>query len=147
MTVTRTRLPRCPSAPRRDQRTWVQDPVRIERAFQSAHHIDARAYLIAQEWRLRTPHAVVMRGLNSAMISEIAQNLTWNLDGIFETINVSTAMGDYMKRIAARIAADHQAMTNRYEVEFQSGTSELDVPIRVQVRPGLTVQMSLRRPF
>jgi hypothetical protein len=93
-------------------------------------------------------HTVVVRGSSTGVVGDVAQNITANLGGIFEAINSSTALPDYMKTIATRVAADAAAMTNRYEVEFQSDAKDSSGKLEVTLaKEGARVQLSGRRPF
>jgi hypothetical protein len=98
--------------------------------------------------RAGTAHGVVIRGRNSTGLNlELTRTLTQHTGGIFEQVAISNSLHDHLRRIAERIAADHRAMTNTYEVEWESGgkgTSNIDVSV-ARERSRLTV--SLRRPF
>jgi len=94
-----------------------------------------------------TAHALVVHGQNSGLISDLVQNLVENTGGVHEGLAISNALPGKMKAMAARIAADHRAMANRYEIQYR-GSANAAQPIEVRVqREGVTVQVSLHRPF
>jgi hypothetical protein len=100
--------------------------------------------------RAGTAHGVVIRGRNpSGLNTEIARSLTQTTGGIFEQVAISNSLHDHMRKIAERIAADHQAMANAYEVAWQSGAAGASRPnIDVSVaRERSRLSVSLRRPF
>jgi len=100
--------------------------------------------------RAGTAHGVVIRGRNATGLNtEIARSLTQNTGGIFEQVAISNSLHDHLRRIAERIAADHQAMANTYEVEWESGAGSGRAPnIDVSVnRERSRLSVSLRRPF
>jgi hypothetical protein len=95
-------------------------------------------------------HAVVIRGTQAGNVNtEVARNLTGNLGGIFEQVAITNSLSDYLRRIAGRLAIDHQAMATRYEVEYSSSAKGPQVPaVEVSVsRPSVRLQLSSRRPF
>jgi Mg-chelatase subunit ChlD len=100
--------------------------------------------------RAGSAHAVVIRGRNaSGLNTEIARNLTQNTGGIFEQVAISNSLHDHLRKIAGRIAADHQAMANTYEVDWDSeakgdGTPNIEVSV---ARERSRLSVSLRRPF
>jgi hypothetical protein len=51
-------------------------------------------------------HAVVVRGVNSGIVTQVAENLTQNTGGFFETVNISTAVPKMMRTLAEYVAAD-----------------------------------------
>jgi hypothetical protein len=57
--------------------------------------------------RRASAHAVVIRGLNTGLITDFAENLVGNTQGVFETMTLATSLPDKMREIADRIVADH----------------------------------------
>ncbi len=51
-------------------------------------------------------HAIVVRGVNSGSTTVIAENLTENTGGYYETINVASAIPRTMKTLTEYVAAD-----------------------------------------
>jgi len=100
--------------------------------------------------RAGTAHGVVIRGRNgSGLNTEIARTLTRTTGGIFEQVAISNSLHDHMRKIAERIAADHEAMANTYEVEWERGPkagggSNIEVSV---ARERSRLSVSLRRPF
>jgi hypothetical protein len=97
-----------------------------------------------------TAHAIVMHGRASSqrITSEFVMNVVKNTGGFYETMAIANVLPDKMTMLAEHIDANFKAMSNWYEVEF-SGDGRAQSP-RVQVgssREGVSVQMSLRRPF
>jgi Mg-chelatase subunit ChlD len=99
--------------------------------------------------RAGTAHAVVIRGRNSTGLNtEIARSLTQNTGGIFEQVAISNSLHDHLRKIAERIADDHRAMANTYEVEWESGAKGDRPNIDISVaRERSRLSVSLRRPF
>lgn len=84
----------------------------------------------------------------AGMVTEIAMNLIRNTGGIYESMIATNTLPERMKAVADRIATDHRAMVNWYEVEY-TGDGKIREP-RVEVsvaRPGVLLQMSPGRPF
>ena len=103
----------------------------------------------AQDFRIRggSAHGIVIHGQSIGLISQLTLNLVQNTGGIYEPLAVSTAVPDKMKALAARIAADRQAMVSRYAVEYTADAKSTS-PVSVKVpREGVTVDVSPRRPF
>jgi hypothetical protein len=100
--------------------------------------------------RAGSAHSVVIRGRStSGLDTEIARSLARNTGGIFAQVAISNSLHDHLRRIAERIGADHQAMANTYEVEWESaanggGTPNIDVSV---ARERSRLSVSLRRPF
>jgi len=100
--------------------------------------------------RAGTVHGVVIRGRStSGLNTEIARSLTQMSGGIFEQIAISNSLHDHLRKIAERIAADHQAMANTYEVQWRSGATgdgrpNIDISV---ARERSRLSVSLRRPF
>jgi hypothetical protein len=98
--------------------------------------------------RAGTAHAVVIRGRNSTGLNlEIARTLTQNTGGIFEQVAISNSLHDHLRKIAERIGADHHAMANTYEVEWESRAQAMpNIDVSV-TRERSRLSVSLRRPF
>ena len=93
-------------------------------------------------------HAVIVRGGRIGPVTDLTLNLIENVGGLSTSINTDTVLPERVKAIAERLAADHQKMANKYEVEF-TGDARLAQPM-VNVaarREGVQLQMSPRRPF
>jgi hypothetical protein len=99
--------------------------------------------------RAGTAHSIVIRGRNATGLNtEIARSLAQNTGGIFEQVAISNSLHDHMRKIAERIAADHEAMANTYEVEWESGANADRPNIDVSVaRERSRLSISLHRPF
>jgi Mg-chelatase subunit ChlD len=99
--------------------------------------------------RAGTAHGVVIRGRNAmGLNTEIARSLSQNTGGIFEQVAISNSLHDHMRKIAERIAADHEAMANTYEVEWEGGAGRDRPNIDISVaRERSRLSVSLRRPF
>lgn len=93
-------------------------------------------------------HAVIVRGKQIGPVTDLTLNLTENVGGLYGAINTDNVLPERLKAIAERLAADHQKMANKYEVEF-TGDAKLAQPIVNVVikREGVQLQMSPRRPF
>jgi hypothetical protein len=96
-----------------------------------------------------TAHGIVVHPSgNAGVMTEVAMNLIQNTGGIYESMNTANILPERMNALAARIGADHQAMANRYEVEYTSDGKVQQPRVHVGVtRPGVSLQMSPRRPF
>jgi hypothetical protein len=93
-------------------------------------------------------HALVIKGTNTGLITDLALHLSNNTGGVYEGLAISTALGDKMKALATRLAADQQAMVNRYAIEFVGDTKGAQtIEVRLPSRDGLKIQISGRRPF
>jgi len=93
-------------------------------------------------------HAVIVAGKQIGSITDVVLNLTENMGGIRKSINLPTSLPDHMKAIAQRLAEDHEIMANRYEVEFSGDAKVLQPVVNVATgREGVTLKMSVRRPF
>ena len=97
-----------------------------------------------------TAHAIVMhnRASSQRITSEFVMNVVKNTGGFYETMAIANVLPDKMTMLAEHIDANFKAMSNWYEIEF-SGDGRAQSP-RVQVgssREGVSVKMSLRRPF
>jgi hypothetical protein len=93
-------------------------------------------------------HAIVLHGRGTGITTDFAMNLVENSGGYYESMAIANVLPDKMKFLAAHIDANHRAMANWYELEF-AGDVQIQAP-RVQVavtRPGVSVQVSVRRPF
>ena len=71
-----------------------------------------------------------------------------NTGGIYSPITTDFTLADRLTGIAERLAADHRAIFNRYEVEF-TGDGKIQQPMVIVKarREGVQIQMSPRRPF
>jgi hypothetical protein len=93
-------------------------------------------------------HAVIVAGKQIGSITDVVLNLTENMGGIRKSINLPTSLPDHMKTIAHRLAEDHEIMANRYEVEYSGDAKVLQPVVNVATgREGVTLKMSVRRPF
>lgn len=50
-------------------------------------------------------HGVVIRGLNSGVISQVVENLTGNTDGLYQVLVVGNSLAERMKAVAEQVAA------------------------------------------
>ena len=95
-------------------------------------------------------HAVVVVGQSAGIVSDLVENFVGNMGGLHTEINTDNVLPERAKEIAVRLAADHQRMANRFQVEY-TGDGKLKAPVvNVAVtRSGelLRLQMSPRRPF
>jgi hypothetical protein len=98
--------------------------------------------------RAGSAHVVILKGQNAGPTSDLALNLADNAAGTRDVINAATAVGDRMKGVAARLVADHKAMTSAYELEYvsEARTSPV-IEIRLVREGGAALQFSARRPF
>ena len=93
-------------------------------------------------------HAVVIVGSAVGPVTDLTQNLVENTGGMYNAITTDFTLAEKMKAIAERLAADHRAMFNRYELEY-NGDGKIQQPMVVvkAKREGVQIQMSPRRPF
>jgi hypothetical protein len=93
-------------------------------------------------------HAVVIVGSAVGPVTDLTQNLVENTGGIYSSITTDFALAERLKAIAERLARDHRAMFNRYEVEYNGDGKILQPMVIVKAkREGAQIQMSPRRPF
>ena len=93
-------------------------------------------------------HAVIVVGTSAGPVSDVVLNLTENMGGFRKSINSPSALPEHMKAIAKRIAEDQELMANRYEVEFKGDAKVTQPVVNVATgREGVTLKMSVRRPF
>lgn len=93
-------------------------------------------------------HAVIVRGNRIGPVTDLTLNLVENVGGLSSSINTDNVLPERLKAIAERLAADHQKMANKYEVEFTGDARLLQPIVNVVVkRDGVQLQMSPRRPF
>jgi len=93
-------------------------------------------------------HAVLMAGKRSGPVTDLTINLVQNLGGLYTPLVADSGLRERMTAIARRLAEDHLQMRDRYEVEFAGETKALQAIVNVGVsRPGVTIDMSPRRPF
>jgi hypothetical protein len=93
-------------------------------------------------------HAVVIVGSAVGPVTDLTQNLVENTGGIYNSITTDFTLAEKMKAIAERLAADHRAMFNRYELEYNGDGKILQPMVIVKgKREGVQIQMSPRRPF
>ena len=93
-------------------------------------------------------HAIVLHGRAGGITTEFVMNVVENTGGFYESMAIANVLPDKMKMLAEHIDANYKAMSNWYELEF-TGDGRAQSP-RVQVgtrREGVSVQISLRRPF
>ena len=97
--------------------------------------------------RVGSAHAIVVHGQRTGLISDVAGNLVNNAGGVYDPLAISNSLADRMKALAARVAADHQAMANRYAIEY-AGNAKATQPVEVRIPlDGITIAVSTRRPF
>jgi hypothetical protein len=90
----------------------------------------------------------VLKGRQSGVVSDFAQNLTQNAGGAFEVMNLANVLPDKMADLALRIGTDHVTMAGRYEIEYTTDAKSPPSGIILNLaRDGLQLQMSPRRPF
>jgi hypothetical protein len=95
-----------------------------------------------------TAHAVLIAGKQTGPVTDLTQNLVQNTGGSYVSIVVDSGLPARLKDIAQRLADDHHAMADRYEVEFSGDAKLLQPRVTVEVsRPDVAVRMSPRRPF
>ena len=93
-------------------------------------------------------HGIVIKGANSAQISDVAENLIQNTGGIHNVVNQSTAVEPGLKAIAERLAADHAKMANVYEIDYPSDGKITKPAIEVGTSRGnVSLQLFPRRPI
>jgi hypothetical protein len=93
-------------------------------------------------------HAVVMAGKGFGPVTDMTTNLVENTGGMYNALVVDSGLPDRLRNIAKRLAADHDAMENRYELEFSGDTKLTQAIVNVSsARPDVALQMSARRPF
>jgi hypothetical protein len=99
--------------------------------------------------RAGSAHAIVVRsGQARGINTEVARFLTMTGHGLFERLAIANSLSERMKLIAARLTADHQAMADRYELDYESASRPDDVSLEVSVdRKDAIVVVSNRRPF
>src|SRR6185312_8709519 len=75
----------------------------------------------------------------------VAQHVAQSTGGRYDFMNTSNSLPDKLKDLGARLAAEYKAMSTKYEVEFQTDSTDM-TPINVAVaRAGVRLQMSYRR--
>jgi hypothetical protein len=95
-----------------------------------------------------TAHAVVMAGKSFGPVTDMTTNLVENTGGLYNALIVDSGLPERLKSIARRLAEDHEAMQNRYEVDFNGDAKVVQSTVNVSAaRPEITLQMSARRPF
>lgn len=102
------------------------------------------------DFRLRggSAHAVIVTGRGAGPVTDLALNLVENAGGIKGSMNLPNTMAERAKAIAQRLADDHHAMQEKYEVDFTSDAKLAETMVNVKVtREGVRLQMSPRRPF
>jgi hypothetical protein len=112
------------------------------------HNID-RFNRFVTDFRARggTGHAIVIHG-RAGVNTDFAMNLVENTGGFYESMTIANVLPDKMRALAAHIAANHQAMANWYELEFDGDGSAAAARIQVGIaRENVSLQMSIRRPF
>ncbi|MFA5910802.1 MAG: VWA domain-containing protein [Vicinamibacterales bacterium] len=93
-------------------------------------------------------HAVIVRGKQIGPVTDLTLNLIDNVGGLASSINTDNVMPELMTAIAERLAADHQKMAGKYEVDFTGDAKLLQPIVNVVVkREDVQLQMSPRRPF
>lgn len=93
-------------------------------------------------------HAVLMAGKRSGPVTDLTLNLVENVGGLYTPLVADSGLPDRLAAIARRLAEDHLQMRDRYEVEFAGDTKMSKAIVNVGVsRPGVTLDMSARRPF
>jgi hypothetical protein len=93
-------------------------------------------------------HAVVIRGKAIGPVTDITQNLIENTGGIYAALNLPNALPERLREIGQRLAADHQKMATRYEVEYAGDLKSAQPIVEiVSKREGVQLGLSPRRPF
>jgi hypothetical protein len=93
-------------------------------------------------------HAVLMAGKRSGPITDLTLNLVENVGGLYTPLVADSGLPERLTTIARRLAEDHLQMRDRYEIEFAGETKMAKAIVNVGVsRPGVTLDMSARRPF
>lgn len=93
-------------------------------------------------------HAVVMAGKGFGPVTDLTTNLVENTGGLYNALVVDSGLPDRLRTIARRLAADHEAMQNRYELEFSGDSRLAQAIVNVSsARADVELQMSARRPF
>ena len=107
------------------------------------------AFLHSFSVRAGTAHAIVVRGTQGGGLNtEVARVMAQSSHGLFDQLAITNSLPDRMKLIAARIASDHRAMAQRYELDYSSGSVTDDISLEVSVdRRDAIVIVSSRRPF
>jgi VWA domain-containing protein len=99
--------------------------------------------------RAGSAHTIVVRGAQAGGLNaEVARVMAETSHGLFDQLAITNSLPDRMKVIAARITADHRAMAQRYELDYNSGSRSDDVSLEISVdRRDAIVIVSSRRPF
>jgi len=99
--------------------------------------------------RAGSAHAIVVRGSRpGGLNTEVARFLAQTGRGLFERLAITNSLSDRLKQIAARLASDHSAMAQRYELDYRSESRSDDLSLEVSVdRNDSIVIVSSRRPF
>jgi hypothetical protein len=98
-----------------------------------------------------TAHAMILahRGRAGAVIQgQAARALAETTRGYFEVLAISTSLPDRLRNLAALVTDQHRKLGRWYELEFDSGSSDPQTPVSVNVVPrGLQFTLSIRRPL
>jgi hypothetical protein len=95
-----------------------------------------------------TVHALVVLGRDQGSAMEYALNLTKNTGGMYDAVNATTALPDRLKPFAARIAADHEKMSGKYQIDFLGDAKAKGEVVITTLRSDVKLgRMSFIRPF
>jgi hypothetical protein len=98
--------------------------------------------------RAGTAHAIVVHGRSAGITTDFAMNVVENTGGYYESMSIANVLPDKMRALAAHIDANHRAVANWFEVEYEGGAEAASTRIGVgTTREGVRLQMSTRRPF
>jgi Mg-chelatase subunit ChlD len=102
-------------------------------------------WIVALPGRGMSAHAFALKYRGGGTPEIVAAHVAQSAGGRFDFMNTSNSLPEKLKELGARLAADYTAMTTRYEVEFQTDSTDMK-PIDVAVaRAGVRLQMSYRR--
>jgi Mg-chelatase subunit ChlD len=93
-------------------------------------------------------HALVVRGLNGGVTTDLVRNLAQNTEGSADTVVITNGMAERMKLMAERVSRDERPLAHRYIVEYASDAKVEPSNVFVHVpRSGVTAISFMRRPF
>ena len=98
--------------------------------------------------RQTTVHTLLLQSRGGGLATDIGLNLSQNTGGAYQALLASTALPERLKALAERLADEHRRMTTAYEIDYAAEAAQPQTNIEVGVgRPGVTLQMSVRRPL